>query len=314
MSNFPASHHPRSCQDIAAGDIVSGRVSRWAALLLAFCLVQAAHADSGNSSGAATMARRPMVMAAANPLAAQTGMEYCAGAATPWMPRSRCRRCSAWSSRRARASAAAPSWCASMRRRGASRSTTAARRRRPAPTRRCSWTIRRGHCRAARRCSVGHATGVPGAIAMLALAHRDHGRLPWAQLLDPAARQADAGFTVSPRLGRFMQGRFPQITAPDVIAYFTRPDGERLRAGDTLRNPAYAASCAGWRRGSGALYKGEWRRPIVGSPPAPHPGGHDAADLAAYRPAEAAGRLRAATGATSCARRRRPAVASACCS
>ncbi|MGQ0559216.1 MAG: gamma-glutamyltransferase, partial [Sphingosinicella sp.] len=46
----------------------------------------------------------------------------------------------------------------------------------------------------------GRATGVPGVVAMLALAHREHGRLPWSGLFADAERTAREGFIVSPRL------------------------------------------------------------------------------------------------------------------
>src|SRR4051812_15405863 len=48
----------------------------------------------------------------------------------------------------------------------------------------------------------GRATGVPGAVKMLALAHDEHGKLPWSGLFGDAERTAAQGFTVSPRLGR----------------------------------------------------------------------------------------------------------------
>lgn len=133
----------------------------------------------------------------------------------------------------------------------------------------------------------GRAAGVPGVVAMLALAHREHGRLPWAQLLEPAAQQADDGFPVSPRLGRFLQqGRFPQATAPDVIAYFTRADGQRMQAGDILRNSAYANFL---RRlgaeGPAAMYQGDVAQAIVNKlAEGAYPGSMTTADLASYRP------------------------------
>ena len=87
----------------------------------------------------------------------------------------------------------------------------------------------------------GRATGVPGALAALRLAYMDHGRLPWRSLFGDAERTADAGFIVSPRLGRLVHGRSPQNGAPDVVAYFSQgPGGRLVEAGDRLRNPAYA--------------------------------------------------------------------------
>ena len=80
----------------------------------------------------------------------------------------------------------------------------------------------------------GRSTGVPGAVAMLGMAQREHGWLPWRSLFGSAERTASEGFTVSPRLARMIAGDFPQSKTPDVLAYFTKPDGTRYKAGDTL--------------------------------------------------------------------------------
>ena len=46
----------------------------------------------------------------------------------------------------------------------------------------------------------GKSVGVPGNIRMMALAHRAHGKLPWAALFQPAIRLARDGFAITPRL------------------------------------------------------------------------------------------------------------------
>ncbi|MGH6929902.1 MAG: gamma-glutamyltransferase, partial [Dongiaceae bacterium] len=46
----------------------------------------------------------------------------------------------------------------------------------------------------------GLSVGVPGALRLLELTHREHGRLPWPRLFEPAIRLAEEGFAVSPRL------------------------------------------------------------------------------------------------------------------
>src|SRR6185436_15214881 len=46
----------------------------------------------------------------------------------------------------------------------------------------------------------GRSIGTPLVVAMLKMAHEDHGRLPWAQLFEPAIQLATRGFEVSPRL------------------------------------------------------------------------------------------------------------------
>ncbi|MBB3348667.1 gamma-glutamyltransferase [Sphingomonas sp. BK069] len=133
----------------------------------------------------------------------------------------------------------------------------------------------------------GRATGVPGAVKMLAEAHRRHGALPWRDLFGDAERTARDGFLVSPRLGRFLaSGRFPESNAPDVLAYFARPGGGLLRPGDRLRNPAYAGFLQRLAaQGPDALYAGETARRIVARVhEGALAGSMTLADLAAYRP------------------------------
>ncbi|MFC3581317.1 gamma-glutamyltransferase family protein [Sphingomonas hylomeconis] len=135
----------------------------------------------------------------------------------------------------------------------------------------------------------GRSTGVLGAVRMLALAHQRHGKLAWRTLFGDAARTARDGFIVSPRLGRFLaSGAFPESNAPDVLAYFARPGGGLLQAGDRLRNPAYAAFLARLAaQGPDALYKGETARRIVARVgQGAHPSSMTLADLAGYRPIE----------------------------
>src|SRR3954465_9424347 len=86
----------------------------------------------------------------------------------------------------------------------------------------------------------GRATGVPGAVKMLGLAHDEHGKLPWRALFGDSERAADQGFTVSPRLEHMIHADWAENHAPDVIAYFSKPDGTLLNAGDRLVNKHYA--------------------------------------------------------------------------
>jgi gamma-glutamyltranspeptidase/glutathione hydrolase len=135
----------------------------------------------------------------------------------------------------------------------------------------------------------GRSTGVPGAVAMLSLAQKQHGRLAWSSLFGDAEKLAEEGFIVSPRLSGMITSRIPQASAPDAVRYFTKPDGTRIKAGDRLKNPAYAESL---RRiaaeGPDGLLKGETARAIVdrlheGS----LPGTMTLEDMAGYRPGAA---------------------------
>ncbi len=88
----------------------------------------------------------------------------------------------------------------------------------------------------------GKAVGSPGVIKALTLAHQKWGKLPWAQLFQPAIAQAEQGFLVSPRLAKLLQiyqdGSLAKFAASKAYFY---PNGQPLAAGHLLKNPAYAA-------------------------------------------------------------------------
>ena len=132
----------------------------------------------------------------------------------------------------------------------------------------------------------GRATGVPGAVAMLALAQKQHGKLPWNALFGDAIRVAQDGFTVTKRMEHFVQGPYPQSSAPDVVRYFSDGHGGKVHAGDTLKNPAYAAFVHRLAtEGPDALYRGETAKRIVARlHEGDLAGSMTEADLAAYKP------------------------------
>jgi gamma-glutamyltranspeptidase/glutathione hydrolase len=129
----------------------------------------------------------------------------------------------------------------------------------------------------------GRSTGVPGAIAMLALAQKEHGKKPWSSLFGDAERLAENGFVVNARLaamGRRAQGY------PDVAAYLTKPNGQMVSEGDVLKNPAYAATIRKVAaEGPKALLEGDIAKAIVARVgAAPNPSPMTLADLAGYKP------------------------------
>jgi len=132
----------------------------------------------------------------------------------------------------------------------------------------------------------GRSTGAPGAVAMLAMAQKDHGRLAWRDLFGDAERLARDGFTVSPRLAGMINDDIPQARSRWASAYFTKPDGARYQAGDTLRNPAYARSARMLAdQGPAALYGGPLGAAVAATvAEGPRPGALTEADIAAYRP------------------------------
>ena len=86
----------------------------------------------------------------------------------------------------------------------------------------------------------GLSVGVPGVIAMLEMAHKKYGRLPWAKLFEPAIQLADKGFPVGAKLANTIRA-FPQMAKmPDIKTMFYKADGTPLAQGDILKNPELA--------------------------------------------------------------------------
>jgi gamma-glutamyltranspeptidase/glutathione hydrolase len=133
----------------------------------------------------------------------------------------------------------------------------------------------------------GRSVGVPGTLALLELAHRLHGRLPWAELVEPAAGLAERGFEISPRLAGAIADNLGKIQLfPATRAYFLGADGAPRQAGTTLRNPDFAASLRQIAaEGSAPLYRGRIGDAVVAAvheaPVNPGLLGRD--DLAGYR-------------------------------
>ena len=130
----------------------------------------------------------------------------------------------------------------------------------------------------------GRSVGVPGVLRMLELAHRQYGKLPWAQLFQTAIALAENGFAVSPRLHAAIaaDGYLAQEQARSV---FFNADGTPLAAGQVLRNPALAETLKQIAvGGAGVFYQGDIARDIVATVGnARNPGDITLADLANYR-------------------------------
>ena len=116
----------------------------------------------------------------------------------------------------------------------------------------------------------GRSTGVPGAIAMLGLAHSKYGTLRWRELFQPAIRAASQGFRVSARLALFLGEGSPFPPTNEVRTLFARADGETLEEGDLFRNPLYAQTLESIaREGPRALYTGSIATRIITATKAP---------------------------------------------
>ncbi|MHA1108296.1 MAG: gamma-glutamyltransferase, partial [Alphaproteobacteria bacterium] len=136
----------------------------------------------------------------------------------------------------------------------------------------------------------GTATGVPGVVRMLEMAHRKHGKLPWAALFQPAIELAEKGFRITPRLHSLMR-RYTKRLARFKAArrYFLTASGAPKKLGSVLVNRELAAV---FRRlaaeGADAMYRGVIAKDIAAAVAnSPHrPIAMTEADLAAYRAKE----------------------------
>ena len=85
----------------------------------------------------------------------------------------------------------------------------------------------------------------PASLRAYRDAHREHGRLPWEQILEPAIAWAEGGWTVRPHVGSWwaedgQMGRaanHERLTfTPASRALYCRPDGTPKRVGDRVVN------------------------------------------------------------------------------
>ena len=85
--------------------------------------------------------------------------------------------------------------------------------------------------------AVGPAScGVPGFPAGLGLLHREHGRLPWVRLVEPALRLARDGVEFPPAHAACLAMLAPVMTM-DIGARIYSPGGRLLQAGERLLQP-----------------------------------------------------------------------------
>ena len=132
----------------------------------------------------------------------------------------------------------------------------------------------------------GISVGVPGALAMLELAHKEQGKLAWSELFKPAIEVAREGFSVSSRLAVWLN-RIPLLrNEPDIRATYFNADDSPKKVGDRVRNPALAETMQLIAdQGVQAFYRGAIAAEMVERVRSHvRPGTLSLADLADYRP------------------------------
>lgn len=135
----------------------------------------------------------------------------------------------------------------------------------------------------------GRSTGVPGAMAMLGVAHADYGKLNWATSFEPAITLAEEGFAVSPRMADLVarMGRFVLPRDPEARDYFfvESDPSQPLPVGFLRDNPAYADTLRALQEDPRALLSGPIAEAIIAkTQEEPLPGTLTLADMAAYQP------------------------------
>ena len=133
----------------------------------------------------------------------------------------------------------------------------------------------------------GRSVGVPGTVRMLEMAHRQHGRLPWAALFQPAIQLAEGGFKVSARLNTLLANEKFLAKDPVAAAYFYDAAGKPWPVGHLLKNPELADVLRQIAtEGSRALHEGPVAQAIVDKVQKhpTNPGKLSMADLAGYQP------------------------------
>ncbi|MGV2494660.1 gamma-glutamyltransferase [Pelagerythrobacter aerophilus] len=136
----------------------------------------------------------------------------------------------------------------------------------------------------------GLSVGVPGNIALAALAHEQHGRLPWATLFEPAIELAREGFRINPRLNGSLTSTAERAGWTETgRALFFDEAGQPQPAGHLVVNEELARTFeAIAAAGPEAFYEGPRAEALAATVAAetPHDGAMTAADLATYEAKE----------------------------
>lgn len=107
----------------------------------------------------------------------------------------------------------------------------------------------------------GHGSvATPGAFAALGLAHRRHGRLPWAEVMAPAVDLCRGGYHLGSAASGYLAVTGQSVFAWDAetAALLGGPDGTPLRTGDVVVDPNLADALAHiGQAGPGDLYTGD---------------------------------------------------------
>ncbi len=134
----------------------------------------------------------------------------------------------------------------------------------------------------------GRSTGAPGVMVMLHRAYEDYGKLDWGPQFEPAIAHAENGFAVSPRMAMLVNrmGQYVLNRQEQAREYFFLDDGVTPIPEGFLRdNPAYAATLKALQKNPRALLEGPIAEAIIEAiQEEPLPGYLTLEDMANYQP------------------------------
>ncbi len=136
----------------------------------------------------------------------------------------------------------------------------------------------------------GQAVGVPGLVAMLHAAHKDHGRLDWPMLFSDAILLSENGFRVSPRLHQSLAHNRNVKDLSPSFPFFDK-DNAPLAIGTIVYQPQLAKTLSMIAKDPiASFYHGSIARDIVAAvrSSVKDPGTMTMMDIAAYRPKQRA--------------------------
>ncbi|MFY8326169.1 gamma-glutamyltransferase [Pseudoalteromonas sp. ZZD1] len=127
-----------------------------------------------------------------------------------------------------------------------------------------------------------HASGVPGSVAGMWLAHKKHGTLDWKTLVEPAVKLAEHGFIVHPKLARSIERYIARMAKKDVSINFAEYFAS-AKAKQNFKQLELAATLKRIRdNGKAGFYEGETAK-IIADFMALHGGIITQADLKSYQ-------------------------------
>ncbi|CAM3879254.1 gamma-glutamyltranspeptidase [Pseudoalteromonas mariniglutinosa NCIMB 1770] len=127
-----------------------------------------------------------------------------------------------------------------------------------------------------------HASGVPGSVAGMWLAHQKHGTLDWKTLVQPAVKLAEQGFIVHPKLANSIERYIARMAKKDGTINFADYFAS-AKANENFKQPELAATLKRIRdQGKAGFYEGETAK-IIADFMSEHGGIITAADLKAYQ-------------------------------